>query len=102
MYLADGICKASYNDTHVYVETPLNGCGTQYSETDQVMFYNNTLTAAFPTSPGSVITRKQSFAFTFKCTYSRLLSVGGIKFEPPKTKIEVENSKYCFIPLNSV
>ena len=93
MYLADGVCKASYNQTHVYVTTALNRCGTMYSETDQEMYYNNTLTAAIPISPGSVITRKQSLAFTFKCTYSRLVSVSGFKFEPPKPEVIVEQSK---------
>ncbi|CAB4003171.1 Hypothetical predicted protein [Paramuricea clavata] len=92
MYLADGACKASYNATHAYVTTALNRCGTMYSETDQEMYYNNTLTAAIPTSPGSVITRKQSLAFTFKCTYSRLVSVSGFKFEPPKPVLTVEES----------
>ena len=93
MFLADGICKASYNETHVNVTTALNGCGTTYSETDQEMFYSNTLTVAIPISPGSIITRKQSFAFAFRCAYSRLVSVRGLKFEPPNPVIEVEQSK---------
>ena len=93
MYLADGVCKASYNQTHVFVTTPLNGCGTMYFETEQEMYYNNTLTATVPISPGSVITRKQSLAFDFKCSYSRLVSVQGFKFEPPKPKITIERSK---------
>ena len=93
MYLADGVCKASYNQTHVFVTTPLNGCGTMYSETEQEMYYNNTLTATAPISPGSVITRKQSIAFDFKCSYSRLVSVQGFKFEPPNPKINIEQSK---------
>ena len=96
MYLADRACKASYNQTHVYVTTPLNGCGNTYSQTEREFFYNNTLTAAVPISPGSVITRKQSLAFAFKCTYSRLLSVSGLKFEPPNPVITVEESKYWF------
>ena len=94
MYLADGVCKAGYNQTHVYVTTALNGCGTTYSETEQEMCYNNTLTAAVPISPGSVITRKQSIAFVFKCTYSRLISVSGLKFEPPNPVIVIKQSKY--------
>ena len=93
MYLADGVCKATYNQTHVFVTTPLNGCGTMYSETEQEMYYNNTLTAAVPISPGSVITRKQSFAFDFKCTYSRLVTVSGFKFEPPNPVISIKQSK---------
>jgi hypothetical protein len=94
MFLADGICKASYNETHVFVTTALNGCGTIYSETEQEMYYSNTLIAAVLVSPGSVITRKQSFAFSFRCVYSRLVSISGDKFKPPKQEIKVEKSKY--------
>ena len=93
MYLADGVCKASYNQTHVFVTTPLNGCGTMYSETEQEMHYNNTLAASVPVSRGSVITRKQSFTFNFKCAYSRLFNVQGLKFKPPNPKIEIEQGK---------
>ena len=93
MYLADGVCKASYNRTHVFVTTPLNGCGTTYSETEQEMYYNNTLAASVPVSPGSVITRKQSFTFSFKCAYNRLLSVQGLKFEPPNPVINIDEGK---------
>ena len=93
MYLVDGVCKASYNETHVYVTTALNGCGTTYYETEQEMYYNNTLTAALLAAPGAVITRKQSKAFTFKCSYSRLISVSGFKFTPPKPVEVIEQSK---------
>ncbi|XP_028413546.1 ZP domain-containing protein-like [Dendronephthya gigantea] len=91
-HLADSSCKASYNASHVFITTALNECGTTYSETDQQMFYNNTLTAAAPISPGSVITREQSFVFSFKCAYSRLISVSGLKFEPPKPEIVIKQS----------
>ena len=93
MYLSDGVCKASYNQTHVYVTTALNGCGTTYYETEQEIYYNNTLTADLLVAPGTVITRKQSIAFTLSCSYSRLISVSGFKFTPPKPLIVVEQSK---------
>ena len=92
MYLADGVCKASYNQTHVYVTTALNGCGTTNYETEQEMYYNNTLTAHLLVAPGTVITRKRSIGFTFKCSYSSLISVSGFSFTPPKPFIEVEES----------
>lgn len=93
MHLADSSCKASYNRSHVFITTAFNECGTTYSETEQQMFYTNTLTGAAPISHGSVITRKQSFAFKFKCAYSRLISVSGLKFQPPKPVIEIKQSK---------
>lgn len=96
MHLADSSCKASYNKSHVFITTPLNECGTTYSQTDQQMFFNNTLTAAVPTSPGSVITREKSFAFNFRCAYSRLISVSGLKFEPPKPEIVIKQSKKIY------
>lgn len=93
IYLADGICKASYNATHVYVTTGLNDCGTMYSETGQKMYFNNTLTGSMPIAPGAVITRKQSFSFGFRCAYSRLIRISGFKFEPPKQEITFNQSK---------
>lgn len=93
MYLADGVCKASYNATHVYVTTALNECGTIYSETEQELYYSNTLRASIPVAPGAVITRKQSFIFAFRCTYRRLIRISGFKFEPPNSEIRLEQSK---------
>jgi hypothetical protein len=93
IYLADGLCKASYNETHVFVKTKLNDCGTNYSETEQEMYFSNALTVAAPIAPGSVITRKQSFLFNFRCAYSRLVTVSGFKFTPPKQEVKIKKSK---------
>ena len=93
MYLADGSCKASYNETHVFVQTALNSCGMKYSETEQEMFYSNTLRAVAPVSPGAVITRKQTFVFSFRCAYSRLITISGFRFAPPKPQVVFEQSK---------
>lgn len=93
LHLADSSCETSHNETHVYITTALNECGTEYSETDKQMFYNNTLTGTSLTSPGSIITRGKSFAYSFRCAYDRVFSVTGLKFEPPKQKLVIEQSK---------
>ncbi|XP_028413560.1 ZP domain-containing protein-like [Dendronephthya gigantea] len=100
IHLADSSCKASYNASHVFITTALNECGTTYSETDQQMFYNNTLTATVLIPLGSVITREKSFAFNFKCAYSRLISVSGLKFEPPKPEIVIKQSSFGNFTVN--
>ena len=90
MYLADGLCKANYNETHVFITTEMNECGTEFTETEQEFYYSNTLTA---TTPGSVITRKKSLLFKFRCAYSRLITVSGFKFKLPLQQVVIEESK---------
>ncbi|XP_046855863.1 deleted in malignant brain tumors 1 protein-like isoform X4 [Xenia sp. Carnegie-2017] len=89
IYLLDVKCKASYNATRVSITTSLNGCGTKYSQTEQEMFYSNTLTALASITPGAVITRKKTIKVDFRCAYNRLISVSGKSFEPPEPVLEI-------------
>ncbi|XP_046855908.1 CUB and zona pellucida-like domain-containing protein 1 [Xenia sp. Carnegie-2017] len=89
MVLNDGICKASYNATHVFVTAPLSGCGTLFTQTTQEMFFTNNLSVPLRPSRGSVITRSQKLNFTFTCTYDRLISVSGVKFQPPSPVVVI-------------
>ena len=98
LYLRDDRCRASYNQTHVFVKTSLKDCGTSYHESDQEMFFSNTLYQRSIRSGGAVITRDHTINFNFTCSYGRKLTVGSLSFLPAKQTLTVSQSRYfsCF------
>ncbi|XP_028415053.1 uncharacterized protein LOC114538138 [Dendronephthya gigantea] len=84
LHLADSTCKAKYNETHVYITTGLNECGTTYFERGQKMHYNNTLRTS-----DSEIGKEGSFAYQFSCTYGRSRNISGLQFQRSKQVVEV-------------
>lgn len=93
MHLADSTCKAKYNETHVYITTGLNECGTTYFETGQKMLYNNTLRTAAPITNDSVIAKRGLFEYQFSCTYGRARNISGLQFERSKQVVKVTQSR---------
>ncbi|XP_046838979.1 oncoprotein-induced transcript 3 protein-like, partial [Xenia sp. Carnegie-2017] len=91
-HLIDVSCTAIYNQTHAFITTPLNGCGTKYSETNQEIFFSNTLTSTTPVTPRAVITRTKSLKINFRCAYNRLVRKSGLDFQPPNPVLEITQS----------
>ena len=90
----DSRCRATGNQTHVYINVPLKGCGTTYSENEQTMSFTNALKEYHVYShDGSVITREGVFEAEFTCTYGRKRTVGAISFEPAMQTVKVVKSK---------
>jgi hypothetical protein len=87
LYLRDRNCKAQWNATHVIVRTPLTGCGTVFSKTDQTLFFSNVLSEEGHSSGFGVITRDYLFKANLACTYPRKLTVGAFSFAPAKQKV---------------
>ena len=99
LYLRDVRCKASYNSTHVFINTALTGCGTLYKETEQMMFFTNTLSERSLNAPGgAVISRNYLFEANFTCSYGRKRTVGTFSFEPAKQRLFVNLGRYVRCP----
>ena len=97
LYLRDRRCKASYNSTHVFINAALTGCGTLYEETEQMMFFTNTLSEKSQKASGAgVITRDYLFNANFTCSYGRKRTVGTFSFEPAQQRLTVNLSKYMY------
>ena len=95
LYLRNRRCKASYNSTHVFINTPLTGCDTVYKETEQMMFFTNTLSERSQNvSGGGVITRNYLFKANFTCSYGRKRTVGTFSFEPAQQQLVVNLSEH--------
>ena len=88
LYLRDRQCKASYNSTHVFINTALTGVSL-YEETQQTMYFSNTLSERSQYASGAgVITRNYLFNANFTCI------VGTFSFEPAQQRLTVYLSKY--------
>ncbi|XP_078358548.1 ZP domain-containing protein-like isoform X2 [Oculina patagonica] len=77
LHLLNPSCLATETSTHLYVNTSLNGCGTSFVETGDVLVFSNVVRQdASPqqssANDGSVlITREHDFKLPFHCSYSR-------------------------------
>ncbi|XP_066022016.1 deleted in malignant brain tumors 1 protein-like isoform X2 [Pocillopora verrucosa] len=70
LHLRYSSCKATQNDTHLLISTPLNGCGTLVNETeDDLIFWNEIRTEVVLID--NVITRSHDVKIPFYCSYSR-------------------------------
>ena len=70
LHLRYSSCKATQNDTHLLINTPLNGCGTMVNETeDDLIFWNEIRTEVILID--NVITRSHDVKIPFYCSYSR-------------------------------
>ncbi|XP_027042986.1 deleted in malignant brain tumors 1 protein-like [Pocillopora damicornis] len=70
LHLRYSSCKASQNDTHLLISTPLDGCGTLVNETeDELIFWNEIRTEVILID--NVITRSHDVKIPFYCSYSR-------------------------------
>ena len=84
LHLRDRRCKASYNETHVFITLKLaqqKACGTIYEDKDQTQSYTNSL------SDGDL------FFANFTCSYERKRTVGSLSFLPAKRRLTVSRSK---------
>ena len=70
-------CRATENETHFMISTPLNDCGTFVNETEHVLIFWNEV-QAHALIIDNVITRTHDIKLPFSCRYSRksLQSVG--------------------------
>ena len=84
LYLHDRNCKASRNSTHVFVTTPLTGCGTVFSKDDQTLYFRNVLSEEEHSSGVGIITRDYLFKANLTCAYPRKRTVGAFSFAPAK------------------
>ncbi|XP_066022017.1 uncharacterized protein [Pocillopora verrucosa] len=70
LHLRYSSCKATQNDTHLLISTPLNGCGTLLNDTeDDLIFWNEIRTEVVLID--NVITRSHDVKIPFYCSYSR-------------------------------
>ena len=70
LHLRYSSCRATQNDTHLLISTPLNGCGTLVNETqDALIFWNEIQADAVIID--YVITRTHDIKLPFYCSYSR-------------------------------
>ena len=72
--------RGTQNSTHLLIQTPLNGCGTQVNETeDALIFWNEIQVDAVVID--YVITRTHNIRLPFYCSYSRRKMLS-ISFKP--------------------
>ncbi|XP_022787102.1 uncharacterized protein LOC111327235 [Stylophora pistillata] len=70
LHLRYSSCRATQNNTHLLLRTPLNGCGTLVNETeDDLFFWNEIQTDVIVID--NVITRSHDIKIPFYCGYSR-------------------------------
>ncbi|KAL9987825.1 hypothetical protein ACROYT_G002193 [Oculina patagonica] len=70
LHLRYSSCRATKNDTHLLISTPLNNCGTLVNETqDALIFWNEIRADAVVID--FVITRTHDIKIPFYCSYSR-------------------------------
>lgn len=94
LHLRSRQCRATYNSTHVFIKTPLTSCGTLYEETDQTMFFSNTLSEEPSLLPfGDTVSRNYLFQANFTCSYGRKRTVGTVSFKPARQRLSASLSK---------
>ena len=85
-------CRASYNATHITLQTSLNDCGTTHNESeDTITFYNKVQSVQF--SPWNVITREQNVSIAFYCSYGRKALVRNPSFKTWKNIFTASEGK---------
>ena len=102
LYLHDRNCKASRNSTHVFVTTPLTGCGTVFSKDDQTLYFRNVLSEEEHSSGVGIITRDYLFKANLTCAYPRKRTVGAFSFAPAKQKTYVSLGKSTTLGKSSI
>ena len=70
LHLRYSSCRATQNDTHLLIRTPLNGCGTLVNETEDDLFFWNEIRTEVVLID-NVITRSHDVKIPFYCSYSR-------------------------------
>ena len=92
--------RGTQNSTHLLIQTPLNGCGTQVNETeDALIFWNEIQVDAVVID--YVITRTHDIRLPFYCSYSRRKMLR-ISFKPRNVYFGEEGnvvSKHFFTPI---
>ena len=63
-------CRATETQTHLFLSTSLDGCGTTVNETDEWLIFSNEIQAEFRVVQNT-ITRDHDFVLQFNCSYSR-------------------------------
>lgn len=94
LHFQDRSCKASWNSTHVIAKTPLTGCGTVFSKTEQTLFFNNVLSEEGHGGGTGVITRDYLFRANLTCAFPRKHTVGSFSFAPAKQRMLVNVGMY--------
>lgn len=89
--LLDTNCKARrFNSTHVYMSTPLDGCGTyhNYSSDGRYVIYYNQINLQKKTNGGDgLITRDHQAVFEFECRYHRRMVMSVVHYNPARATV---------------
>ncbi|XP_075873583.1 uncharacterized protein LOC142882803 [Nelusetta ayraudi] len=66
---ANTACQVNSNRTHIFVDVPLNSCGTQIEEDENFLYFKNEITTVDNAS--SLITRMHELEVQFQCQYPK-------------------------------
>ncbi|XP_073710066.1 uncharacterized protein [Misgurnus anguillicaudatus] len=67
--LIDPLCQPNSNVTHVYINIPLNGCGTEMKETNEYLIFKNKIISY--DDHRDIITRTHKLEIEFLCEYQK-------------------------------
>jgi len=91
LHLQDPTCKVSFvNDTHAFLNAPLDGCGTQQRTSEKYFIYINTMTGDEKSSKSRAeITRKGRLKFEFKCSFKKLQVLSIVSYSPRQKGVRI-------------
>ena len=85
-------CKATTTASHISLRTPLNGCGTTYTENASMVTFWNEIRGDTVVIDG-VVTRMNEFSIPIHCSFSRK-KVVSLSFNPRHVAFGIEG-KSC-------
>lgn len=96
--LRDTSCKAkNFNDTHVFMDTPLDQCGTyhNYSKDGRyIIYYNHVILQRKSNEKSAVITRHHEAVFEFECRYRRSTIMSVVNYSPARATVYTSTGTY--------
>ena len=95
LHLQDATCKVSFvNDTHAFLNAPLDGCGTQQRTSEEYFIYINTMTGDEKSSKSRAeITRKGRLKFEFQCSFKKLQVLSIVSYSPRQKGVSIADGK---------
>ncbi|XP_078585155.1 ZP domain-containing protein-like [Branchiostoma floridae x Branchiostoma japonicum] len=78
-------CSADENSTHIYIQAPLTGCGTNRQDTEDDIIYSNTLTINVNAS-NAIVTRHHVKVISVECRLPRRNTVA-VNFDPQSSSV---------------
>ena len=91
--LIDPECTATENETHFFLQTKTDECGTILKHTKDHAIYSN-MVSEIPIKENQIVTRVRDAMIPFHCYYSKWGVVSSIGIRPSSTKIVLSSKGF--------